>query len=226
MNRLLGAPILAALLCGPVQAAIIQVDYEGVVTHVTGTGLGYSVGALITGQFLIDTGAVERTENCVLNPNIADACDYFGANLVLGGRATATSLDAVFVTDRLHPTCPRCENETEGYFVNNGWMEDKDEFRISAGHNLRVFDAELDFITGSGIAQDLFLRRSDLSFYANMFGFRNKSKWRIDTGEHVFDDSLRFNATSVRVAAVPAPATFWMLVTGVAGLVGRRVVRP
>ncbi len=221
-NRLYGALALAALLGGPAQAAIVRVDYEGIVTHITGSGLGYSVGSPITGQFLIDTNGVERTENCALNPGVADTCDYFGSNLVLGGLQGATSQDAVFVTDRLHPTCPQCENESEGYYVNNGWTQDDGGFRTWSGHSLRVFDAEQDFIAGSGLEQDLSLLRSGLSYYANMFGFRNESRQRIDTEEYDFDDSLRYNATSVHVSVVPVPPTVLLLATGLAGLAGRR----
>jgi hypothetical protein len=214
---------LVALLSGPAQATLLRVDYEGIVTAVNGTGLGYSIGAPITGQFLIDASAVERTENCFFDPGVVTACDYFGSGLVLGGPAGSTSLDAVFVTDRLHPACPGCENESEGYFVLDAWTQEDGQFRTSASHSLRVFDAELDFISGNGIGQDFSLLRSGLSFYGNMFGFRSESRLLLETQDPTYDNSLRYNATSVRVAAVPLPPTALLLATALAGLAGRRI---
>ena len=225
-NPLAAVLALTAFLCGPAQATLLRVDYEGIVTTVNGTGLGYSIGAPITGQFLVDASAVERTENCFLNPGVVTACDYFGSNLVLGGPPGTTSLDAVFVTDRLHPACPGCENESEGYFVQDAWTQEDGQFRTSSSHGLRVFDAELDFISGNGIGQDFSLLRTGLSFYGNMFGFRSESRLLLETQAEIYENSLRYNATSVRVAAVPIPTTALLLATALAGLAGRRLTAP
>lgn len=209
---------LIALFPLPSQATFVQVDYEGIIGSVEGTGFGYAAGDPIVGQFIIDTDAIERTEACASYPGSGDVCTYFGSRLVMGGQEPVNT-GFVFVSDRLHPTCFQCEFEDETIAISNGWREEIGDETLLRNTGFRVFDAELDFIHGNSLVQNFDLRLDGLSYYGNMYGNAWEERYKSETGQRIYSNYISYSLKSVRIASqeLPEPGTLALLVAGFVG---------
>lgn len=200
-------------LMGAAQAIPVYVDYQGVVSSVVGTSLGYAAGDVITGQLVIETDLAPEDSsfeagygrfNTATNP-------AFVSGYTSGAPFSGFVSDNVEVFDGY-------AGVIDGYFVS-------DYERTNVGGHIHQNAIELwaqsyyvDFISGTGIRQNFHMTFNTGLFYGTLWQ-------RIDTDE---DSTTYFHLTelSVRTRAVPEPSTLSLLaLAGLAVFFRRRKLR-
>ena len=205
-----------------VNAATVEVHYEGFVNSIYRDGAGYSVNDKVSGSLFINTDLAPADRNSSASLGNYYNGGYGSSNYQNSGFVTGhsdagyRSYDHVYIEDDYYSSRDRyfaIDNEQSSY--NNG------QGNYGYSHDslyVQAYDTILDFITGDSIEQLFILNAGDAQY---MYGQIHSSGYDYENyvrTNHYGSAYFTLSHLSVGPAStVPEPGTLALLTLGLAG---------
>jgi len=206
-----------------VNAATVEVHYEGKVNYIYGDGAGYSVNDSVFGSLFIDTDLApadlySSTSSRGIYYNGYSSSNHQNSGFVSGHNDAGThSYDLVYVEDDHYSTRDYyyALDQEINYYDNGqgnyGWSQDY--------LYVQAYDYILDFITGDSIEQLFDLNAGDArDMNGRIYSYGHDYENYVRTDYHRGWANLTLSRLSVGPAStVPEPGTLALLTLGLAG---------
>jgi hypothetical protein len=216
LTALSAITLLASTLT--VNAATVEVHYEGFVNNIGGDGAGYSVNDKVSGSLFINTDLASADRDSSASRGYYDNSYNQNNGFVTGHNNAGTrSYDYVDVRDDYYSTYDYYSvRDYEYNYYNNG----QGNYGYSSDYlQVWAYDYILDFITGDGIEQLFDLSAGDAQYMnGRIYSYGYDYENGVRTDYHWGSANLTLSRLSVGSAStVPEPGTLALLTLGLAG---------
>lgn len=215
-----------------VNAATVEVHYEGKVSSLYGDGAGYSVNDSIFGSLFINTSLAPADSNSsnkignYYNRNTTDNSAFVTGHTDMDN---TRSYDQIYIENDYYSNRDRfyaLDYETSSYNDGQG------NYGYSTNYlYVQAYDYVLDFITGDSIEQIFDLNAGDAHYmngqvYSHGYDYKNNVRTNYNYGYASFNLSrlsVGPATASLAVSAVPEPGTITLFALGFVTLMGRKL---
>lgn len=216
LKILAAAPLLAGSMAA--SAALIEINYEGTVDSTYGDGAGYSVGAFLSGTFVLDTDLLPGDRN-----GSASVADYYQTSTNHGDFLTGGVDNDNGLYDRLYIS--DYNNGPEQFYVMDRdysytYVNSANRSYSDRYVNVNAYDNNnLNFLSGVTAEQVFNLNTGDAQYMRGTIYDRSYDIVNGATTSNTYGyATFALTGLSVGPASVPAPTSVALLGLGLLGL--------